>query len=166
MSWPCLGLRLLLLAAGATGEPEEKKPVPVPVYTNDDLDRVSPFRDETGVNSAVKAPPAPPPSAVGRHAADQGHAKSEAYWRREAERLHERMRVAHDRIDLLRARIDERESQSPGRSRGRGKSAGGADAQLEGWRRQLAALEARVHDEDARFEDRARREGALPGWLR
>jgi hypothetical protein len=164
MSWPCLVLRLLLLVAGATGEPEEKKPVPVPVYTNDDLDRVSPFRDEKGVNSAVKAPP--PPPAVGRHTAEEGRAKSEAYWRRQAERLHERMRVAHDRIDLLRARIDERESRSPGRTRGRGRSAGSTDTQLEGWRRQLAALEARMHDEEARFEDRARREGALPGWLR
>ncbi|HEV7500612.1 MAG TPA: hypothetical protein VGQ33_11440 [Vicinamibacteria bacterium] len=166
MSWPCLGLRLLLLVAGATGEPEEKKPVPVPVYTNDDLDRVSPFRDETGVNSAVHAPLPSPPPAVGRHAAEAGRAKSEAYWRREAERLHERLRVAHDRIDLLRARIDERESQSPSRSRGRGRSAGGTDTQLEAWRRQLAALEARTRDEEARFEDRARREGALPGWLR
>lgn len=168
MSWPCLGLRLLLLVAGAAGEPEEKKPVPVPVYTNDDLDRVSPFKDETGVNSSVKVPlPAPAPApAVGRHSAEEGRAKSEAYWRREAERQHERMRVAHDRIDLLRARIDERESRAPGQTRGRGRSAGGTDTQLENWRRQLAALEARMHDEEARFEDRARREGALPGWLR
>jgi hypothetical protein len=33
-------------------------------------------------------------------------------------------------------------------------------------RRQLAAMEARVRDEETRFEERARREGALPGWLR
>src|SRR5258706_10911030 len=49
MSWPSLGLRLLLLAAGLAGVSEEKKPVPL--YTNDDLERVSPHRDETGVDS-------------------------------------------------------------------------------------------------------------------
>src|SRR6266540_5604728 len=53
MSWPSLGLRLLLLAAGPAGVSEEKKPVPL--YTNDDLERVSPHRDETGVNSKVVA---------------------------------------------------------------------------------------------------------------
>jgi len=27
-------------------------------------------------------------------------------------------------------------------------------------------MEERLRDEESRFEDRARREGALPGWLR
>src|SRR5437764_930328 len=47
MSWTCVGLGLLLLA-GPGGAPEEKKRVPV--YTNEDLERVSPRRGETGVD--------------------------------------------------------------------------------------------------------------------
>jgi hypothetical protein len=156
MSWPCLGLRLLLLVAGA-GESEEKKPVPT--YTNDDLDRISPHRDETGVNSRVVVP-APPASA---RADENGRARSEAQWRRQAETLHVRLQRARERIDDLRARIAEREAQSLSRSR---RARPPNEAQVEAWRRQLAALEARVRDEEARFEDRARREGALPGWLR
>ena len=158
MSWPCLGLRLLLLAAGPAGVSEEKKPIPL--YTNDDLDRVSPHRDETGVNSRVTVPAPPAPSA---RAAGDGRARTEASWRRQAEHLHVRLQRVRERIDDLRARITEREAPSLSRPR-RPRAAN--DTQLEAWRRQLATLEARVRDEEARFEDRARREGALPGWLR
>ncbi len=158
MSWPSLGLRLLLLAAGPAGVSEEKKPVPL--YTNDDLERVSPHRDETGVNSKVVA--AAPPVASDRAAAD-GRARSEAQWRRQAEQLHVRLQRMRERIDEMRARLAEREAPSRSPSR-RGHASN--EAQLDAWRRQIAALEARVRDEEARFEDRARREGALPGWLR
>ena len=52
------------LAAGAGSEDTDKKPVPL--YTNDDLRRVSPHRDETGVNSrpAAAVPPAPAPAGT------------------------------------------------------------------------------------------------------
>jgi hypothetical protein len=67
-----------------------------------------------------------------------------------------------ERIDEMRARLAEREaSRSPSR-----RPHASNEAQLEAWRRQIAVLEARLRDEEARFEDRARREGALPGWLR
>jgi hypothetical protein len=167
MSWPCLGLRLLLLAAGGAAASEEKKPVPV--YTNEDLDRISPHRDETGVNSRVTVPVVPPSSTRG---ADEGRARSEAYWRKQADSLRVRLQRARERIDDLRARIAEKEAKADeeafgsGARRGRGRSRSASDASLEAMRRQLAALEARARDEETRFEERARREGALPGWLR
>jgi len=167
MSWPCLGLRLLLLAAGGAAASEEKKPVPV--YTNEDLDRVSPHRDETGVNSKVTVPVVRPSSARG---ADDGRARSEAYWRKQADSLHGRLQRARERIDDLRARIAEKEARADEEAfgsrarRGGSRSRSARDASLEAMRRSLAALEARVRDEETRFEERARREGALPGWLR
>ena len=164
MSWPCLGRLLLLLAAGAAPS-EEKKPVPV--YTNEDLDRISPHRDETGVNSRVTvAVPRPAPA----RASDDGRVRSEAYWRKQADSLHVRQQRARERIDDLRARIAEKEAKAADESLGsrarRGRSHAASDASLEAMRRQLAAMEARVRDEETRFEERARREGALPGWLR
>ena len=163
MSWPCLGRLLLLLAAGAA-PPEEKKPVPV--YTNEDLDRISPHRDETGVNSKVTVPVSRPTST---RASDDGRARSEAYWRKQAESLHVRGQRVRERMDDLRARIAEKEAKAeePPASRSRrGRSRGASDPQLEAMRRQLAAMEERLRDAEARFEERARREGALPGWLR
>ena len=164
MSWPCLGLRLLLLAAGAAPS-EEKKPVPL--YTNEDLDRVSPHRDETGVNSQVTVPVARPAPTRG---SDDGRARSEAHWRTQADRLHVRLQRANERIEDLRARIAEKEAKAANEPLGsrsrRGRSHPSSDASLEAMRRQLAAMEARVRDEETRFEERARREGALPGWLR
>jgi hypothetical protein len=167
MSWPCLALRLLLLAAGP-GASEEKKPVPL--YTNEDLDRISPHRDETGVNSQVTVPVVRPSATRG---ADDGRARSEAYWRQQADRLHVRLQRARERIDDLRARIAEREAKAADEAfrsssrRGRARAgSSSSDASLEAMRRQLAAMEARVRDEETRFEERARREGALPGWLR
>jgi chromosome segregation ATPase len=110
-----------------------------------------------------------PPSASTR-ASDDGRARSEAYWRRQAESLHVRLQRARDRMDDLRARIAEKEAKADAplssRSRRGRASPASSEAQIEALRRQLAALEARVRDEEARFEDRARREGALPGWLR
>jgi hypothetical protein len=164
MSWPCLGLRLLLLASGAAPS-EEKKPVPV--YTNEDLDRISPHRDETGVNSRVAVPVPRAPSTRG---SDDGRARAEAYWRKQADVLHVRLQRVRERIDDLRARIAEKEAKAGeesfrSRSR-RGAARASSEAPLEAMRRQLAALEARVRDEETRFEERARREGALPGWLR
>jgi len=165
MSWPCLGLRLLLLAAGAAPS-EEKKPVPV--YTNEDLDRISPHRDETGVNSHVTVPVA---RSAPTRGADDGRVRAEAYWRKQAESLHVRLQRVRERIDDLRARIAEKEAKAEetsfrsSRAR-RGPARASSDAPLEAMRRQLAAMEARVRDEETRFEERARREGALPGWLR
>src|SRR2546423_4314209 len=100
MSWPCLGLGLLLLASGAAAGPQEKKPVPL--YTNDDLDRVAPRRDETGVNS--RPGPLPSPLAVPSRPS-YGRKRDEAYWRREAERLHDRLAPLRLRLADLRARI-------------------------------------------------------------
>jgi hypothetical protein len=159
MSCPGLCLGVLLAASAAAGAPNEKKPVPL--YTNEDLERVAPRRDQTGVNSTVAAPLEPAPAS--RRSADEGRAKAEAYWRRQSERVHDRLQRERDRIEDLRARIAEREDKAPGPSR---RASKGPDTQLEAWRRQLAALEARVKEAEARFEDRARREGALPGWLR
>jgi len=157
MSWPCLGL-LLLLAAGGPVPSEDKKPVPL--YTNEDLDRISPYRDETGVRSTVAVPPRLPGS--GREG-DDGRARSEAYWRREAERLRVRLQRARDRVDDLRARLAALEEPTGPRS---GQARARAIAQAEAWRRQIEAMEARIREAEAQFADRARRAGALPGWLR
>ena len=158
MSWPCLGRLLLLLAAGGPVPSEDKKPVPL--YTNEDLDRISPHRDETGVRSTVAVPPRPPGS--GRDG-DDGRARSEAYWRREAERLRVRLQRARDRVDDLRARLTALEEPTGPRS---GQARARAIAQAEAWRRQIEVMEARIREAEAQFADRARRAGALPGWLR
>jgi hypothetical protein len=157
MSWPCLGLRLALLALGIAGGPEEKKAVPV--YTNDDLDRMAPLRDQTGVSSTVAAPP---PSAPGR-AADDGQAKSEAYWRKEADRVRTQLQRTRDRIEDLRSRIAA--SEAPSHPRSEEARTRGA-ARVEAWRRQVAMLEAHIRESEGTFADRARKAGALPGWVR
>jgi hypothetical protein len=167
MTWPCLGLRLLL-ALGTAGDPQPHTPTgaaapekkPVPVYTNDDLDRISPFRDETGVSSTVAVPPR---VTAPRREADDGRARTEAYWRREAERLRLRLQRMRDRVDDLRGHVAASEAQSGRRSpEARSQRA----AQVEAWERQIGTLEARIREEEAQLADRARRAGALPGWLR
>ena len=158
MTWRSLGLSLLVLALGTAGAAEEKKPVPV--YTNDDLDRIAPFRDQTGVNS----PAAPVTATVAPGRAESGGAgKAEAYWRREVEKLRARQQRGHARIDTLRSRLAAAEARSGPRS---GEARARAAAQVEMWRADIEVLEAQLREEDARFADRARRAGALPGWLR
>jgi hypothetical protein len=144
-----LSLCLPLFAAVAA-HPETKKPVPV--YTNDDLDRVAPFRDQTGGMSTPALRPAPLP----REAKPAG--RGEEYWRREADRVRERVEPLRDRARALRERIEERRKKPDVRPY--------SDPQIEAWQRQAGEVDERIRDLESRFEDRARREGALPGWLR
>jgi hypothetical protein len=159
---------LVLLAGSARAWAQQEKDAarkPVPLYTNEDLERMSPFRDQTGVSStpALAPPVEVAPAARSRRAAADGPVHGETYWRRQAEVLHDRLQRSRDRMDDLRARIAAREAQTGSRTR---RTPSATDAQLDAWRRQLALLEARVRETEARFEDRARREGALPGWIR
>ena len=138
-------------SAGASALDDDKKPVPL--YTNEDLRRVSPYRDETGVSSKAAAAPAPEPASA------QGRVRGEEYWRREAERLRDRLRPLRERASELRFQIEEKRRQPPRRR-------GGVDPQMGTRERRLCALEERIREAESRFEDRARRERALPGWLR
>jgi hypothetical protein len=158
MTWPKLGLSLLVLALGTEGVAEEKKRVPV--YTNDDLDRLAPYRDQTGVSSPAVTE-ALPPDRPG--SASAGAGKAEAYWRHEAEKLRVRQQRGRDRIESLRSRMAAAETRTGPRS---GEARARTATQVETWRAGIEALEARLREEDARFADRARRAGALPGWLR
>ena len=146
------GMACLLLcaavSAGADGAPAR-------VYTNDDLERIRQTRggapDPTA--GAPDAPPARP--SDGKRGDDDSR---EARWRREAERLRERLQPLRDQADDLRQQIDAR-WRMPGVKPV-------TDAPLLALRRKLAALETRIRDAEDRLEERARRAGALPGWLR
>lgn len=141
---------LLLLAAVAMTE--EKKPVPT--YTNEDLLRVRPFRGETGVDSR----PAVESQSASSSTDPRPKGPGEAYWRREAERLEHRLRPLRARAATLRRKIDERWRKAGVRPL--------TDPQILEWERSLSETEAEIRDLEARFEERARRAGAMPGWLR
>lgn len=125
------------------------------VYTNDDLVRMRPLRGETGVLSeATTGPRAAAEPREGRRT----EPAREVYWRREADRVRERIRPLEKRIATLRRHIDER-WRLPG-------VAPMTDPKLIEWRRELKEAEADVREHQDRLEERARRDGALPGWLR
>lgn len=144
------GVCLLGAAAAAAGE----RRAPAPVYTNEDLARVSGRRGETGVESRPAAA-APTESAAAAGPAEGG---GESYWRGEAARLRRRVEPWRDAAADLRAEIATRQAAPGVRPY--------TDPQVRAWQRRLEALEARIRDAEDRFEERARRAGALPGWLR
>jgi prefoldin subunit 5 len=147
------------LVAPQAATKDEKRPVRV--YTNEDLERVHPYRNETGVASV--------PAAAGAAAearpdpASRTRARSEAYWRREAARVRERVRALDAQATALRASLAEREEETRLLARRRRGSSGSSASALQA---RLAALERRRQELQADLEERARREGALPGWLR
>ena len=153
---------LALACAGAVGPSalgvdDEKKRIPL--YTNEDLERVAPYRDQTGVNSKPAAAAAVEPPAVRSRA--RSEVRGEEYWRREAERVRDRLRPLQERAAELRLRIEERRRRPPRR-----RENVTPDAQIAVLERRLRRLEDRIRETESRFEDRARRERALPGWLR
>ncbi len=146
---------LALAPAGNASDAQRKA---TPLYTNADLDRVAPLRGETGATSE----PAVVPTASRTTSADEAREsrereRAEAYWRREAERHRARVAALHRRADELRARIAEAVAR-PGR-KSASRSTAGAEVRLR-------SLENDIREAESGFEERARRAGALPGWLR
>jgi hypothetical protein len=142
---------------------DEKRPVRV--YTNEDLDRVRPYRDETGVASKP-AVTGTDETTGGKARQDRGagatagtgHRSAEEQWRRSAERLREKLRPLRERADDLREKIEERRRQPGVRPY--------TDPRIVADQRRLEVLERRIREAESNFEDRARRLGVLPGWLR
>ncbi len=124
------------------------------VYTNEDLARVSGRRGETGGESGP-ATAAPADSAA---VAGPPEGRGEPYWRGEAARVRQRVEPWRDAAADLRAEIAARQAAPGVRPY--------TDPKVRAWQRRLEALEARIRDAEDRFEERARRAGALPGWLR
>jgi len=166
------GLSAILCASTAPADdaPASPKHPPARVYTNEDLDRVRPFRDETGVRSVPAVAPDPPSTGdrarerPGSPPAD-ARGRGEEYWRREAEHVRDRVRAMETQADELRLQIAER-TEEAGRqlTRGRrGSSGAGSAATL---RARLVALERRTRQMELDLSERARRARALPGWLR
>jgi hypothetical protein len=163
---------VLCFSSGAAAEevPPRRSRTPARVYTNEDLARVHPFRSDTGVDS-VPSTPTPAREREPRAATRGGsRPKGEEYWRHEALRFRERMRALVDERETLSARIAAREDQERQGARGRRGStqgsASGTNDTTATLRARLAAVERRMRALEDDLADRARREGALPGWLR
>lgn len=166
------GLSAILCVSTAPADdtpPSPKRP-PARVYTNEDLDRVRPFRDQTGVRSVPAVAPDGPSTGgptrerTGSPPADS-RKRGEEYWRREAEHVRDRVRAMETQAEELRLRIAE-QAEEAGRvlTRGRSRSSGtGSAATL---RARLVALERRMRQTEDDLSERARRARALPGWLR
>ncbi len=170
---PFTKLALGLLAAACAPALADEAPRPtarpaVRVYTNDDLDRIHPFAGQTGGNSVPAGPAGDDPDAA-PEAASRG--QGEAYWRREAAAVRERVRGLEERAAELRTRIAERE-RAPrpetifGGRRRASSGASSGSASIASLQSSLAAVERRMRRAQDDLEDRARRAGALPGWLR
>jgi hypothetical protein len=155
---------LCLSTAAADEDPPPVRRPPAHLYTNEDLDRVHPFRDQTGVRSIPAVAPDDRPAPA--PADERARARGEDYWRREAGRVRDRVRAIEAQAADVRAQIAERAED--GRlfaSRRRSGSSSGPRSETA-LRAKLAALERRMQQLEEDLADRARREGALPGWLR
>jgi hypothetical protein len=130
----------------------------VRLYTNADLDRVHPLRGETGALSTPAA------TAAANAVTSAPRGRGEAHWRREAAKVRERQRTLAQKVEVLRARLAE-SSETGRRLSRRGRSAASASSEAA-LRARVSALEQRHRQLDEDLADRARRDGALPGWLR
>lgn len=141
----------------------------VRVYTNDDLERVHPFAGQTG---GASMPAFSSEDDSGRPSEPTPRGRGEEYWRAQAKAVSERVRVLEERAAGLRERIAERErAPEPetvfgGRRRSSSRAAPSGSGSIQSLKASLAALERRIQLAQDDLADRARRAGALPGWLR
>jgi hypothetical protein len=154
---------LLCIPAGAPEDTPPGSPA-TRVYTNEDLERVHRFRDQTGVHSVPAEAPGADSAEPPKQAPSRG--KGEEYWRREASRVRDRVLALEGQAAGLRAQIAER-ARERGRSLSGRRRASGSGASSEATlQAKLGALERRMRRAEDDLLDRARRDGALPGWLR
>jgi hypothetical protein len=159
-----LGLSALLrVPGGASDGPPPKRPAPR-VYTNEDLERVHRFRDQTGVHSVPAEPPEDETTSSPAEAPRRG--KGEDYWRREAARVRDRILGLEGQAAELRAQLADRAREQGRLLTGRRRASGTGSSSESTLRAKLEALELRMRRAEDDLLDRARRDGALPGWLR
>jgi hypothetical protein len=132
-------------------------PEPPRVFNNDDLDRLAPYRGQTG-GSAPSREFDRPPAREKTDAAASKTTSREPYWRAEARRVRQRMQAHEDRAVVLRQQIEERRAK-PGVSPY-------SDPQIRRLQDSADLQLSRSRELEADLLDRARREGALPGWVR
>ena len=149
--FPGVGAACLLAATLAAGSDDK---APARIYTDEDLARVSSRRGETGVTSQ----PAAPSPAEKAGPAESARGRSESYWRAEAARVQRRVEPWREAAADLRVEISARQDEPGVRPY--------TDPKVRALQRRLSALEARIRQAEDSLEERARRAGALPGWLR
>jgi hypothetical protein len=130
-------------------------------YTNDDLERYAHLRTAEPADVEEAAPPrgrARRAPREGTAAATGASERGEAYWRREAERTGEAVRRLREQAADLAEKVSDLRRQ-PG-------VLPYSDPRVVRLEARRLALEERAREADLRLEERARRAGALPGWLR
>jgi hypothetical protein len=127
-------------------------------YTNDDLERYA--QQRTGEPADVVDEGDAPASARSRRPPreDAAAARGEAYWRRESDRTAEAVRRLLDQAADLAEKLSDLRRE-PG-------ILPYSDPRLVRLEARRQALLQRARDAESRLEERARRAGALPGWLR
>ena len=133
-----------------------------PTYTNADLERVQPHRNETGVASVPAFRPEATRVESKAARATRGSSEDESYWRQEAQRVRTRQNALDDQIERLRTSLD----RPRPKSRGRTGQTPDESSQHESLKRRIAVLEQRKRELESDLDDRARRARVLPGWLR
>lgn len=167
-----LGLLAVACATGtlasARENPRPPARPPARVYTNADLERIHPLAGQTGGSSLPAVPADVSPAGDGETAS---RGRGEDYWRREAAAVRERLLALEERAAGLRTRIAERE-RAPreetiyGARRRSSSGSSSGSTSVASLRASLAAVERRIRRAQEDLEERARRDGALPGWLR
>jgi hypothetical protein len=138
----------------------DEKPA-VRAYTNDDLARYERLRTEEPADvPAVEEPPARGARSARepRRAEERSAARGEAYWRREAERTAEQVRRLREQSEAIAEKLSDLRRE-PG-------ILPYSDPRLVRLEARRRALHERAREAEMRLEERARRAGALPGWLR
>jgi hypothetical protein len=133
-------------------------------YTNDDLERYAHLRTEQPADVVEEDAPRPARSRSRRPprestaAATGASARGEAYWRREAERTEDAVRRLRAQAADVAEKVSDLRRQ-PG-------VLPYSDPRVVRMEARRLALEERAREAESRLEARARRAGALPGWLR
>jgi hypothetical protein len=101
-----------------------------------------------------------PPPALGAGEGSRDLVSEQAHWRKEAERHQREMAKIEASLRRLQWRLAEK------RSRKRSRDWLTEDPSIEALEDSIKALHEEKRQLDERFRERARKEGALPGWLR
>jgi hypothetical protein len=141
--------------AARAGKADATEQEPAKKYTNEDLVR----RPRAWYRSYSTASLTPGPG---------GRGNDEAYWRRRARDIRQRLQAASDRLNLVKARLENVKGEGLDVSLANGRSSP-MQSERQRLKAQVLDLEGQVQFYEQQLkdlEDEGRRAGALPGWFR
>ena len=155
-------------AARRSREQQKNAPKPAKVVTNDDFPSPSPSTPPTAGDQKASSDAKRDADQSSAEEAAENDPKSEAYWRKRFQKLHDKLAQAEKELDILQRELDKNQVQyysDPQKALMQQHDRSDVNegtAKIDAKKKEIDSLKQQLSD----LEDQLRKAGGDPGWAR